>query len=144
MIAPDEHPDPRPGQGIIRASWIATAILTISDAAAALGPEELLVPGAIVAIALFLLGCGLFVGAWVIAANRSRTETVDLYGLVFVSGVGPKRVQRHLVGSLLVQCALVVTCATVRPATAAGILAPVAGLGFSALWAARHGEFRRR
>jgi hypothetical protein len=136
--------DEPPGQGIIRASWIATAILTVTDGAAAFGPEELLVPGAVVATALFLLGCGLFIGAWAIAANRSRTEAIELYGLVFVSGVGPKRVQRHLVGSLLVQCAVVVTCATVRPATAAGILAPVAGLGFGALWAARHGEFRRR
>jgi hypothetical protein len=137
-------PDGLPGRGTIRASWICTALLAATDLAAALGPKRLLVPGAVVAIGLFLVGCGVFIGAWVIAANRSRTEVVDLYGLFFLGGSAPKRVQRLLIGSTLAQTVVVVTCATLRPATAAGILAPVAGLALGALWAARHGEFPRR
>ena len=44
----------------------------------------------------------------------------------------------------VVQAIVAVTCATLRPADAAGILAPVSGLALGALWAARHGKFPRR
>ena len=63
--------DAAAGRGIVRTSWLATAALAISDLGAALGPKWLLVPGAIVAVALFLGGCGVFIGAWLVAAQRS-------------------------------------------------------------------------
>jgi hypothetical protein len=141
--------DPAPstaaeGRGIVRASWLATAALAVSDLGAALGPKWLLVPGAIVAVALFLGGCGVFIGAWVVAAQRSREDLVDLAGLFFLTGTAPKSVRRHLLGSTIAQSVIAVTCATLRPAAAAGILAPVSGLALGALWAARHGRFPLR
>ena len=132
------------GLGIVRASWRVTALLGISDFAAALGPKWLLVPGAIVGLALFLAGCGVFFGAWVIAARRSRTDVIDLAGLFFLTGAAPPAIRRHLLGSTIAQCVIAVTCATLRPAAAAGILAPVSGLALGALWAARHGQFPHR
>jgi hypothetical protein len=128
----------------LRASWLATAALAVTDLGAALGPKWLLVPGAIVAIVLFVAGCGIFVGAWVIAARRSREEVVDLAGLFFLAGTAPAPVRRHLLGSTIAQSVIAVTCAALRPAAAAGIFAPVSGLALGALWAARHGRFPHR
>ena len=136
--------DPAAGRGIVRASWLATAALAISDLGAALGPKWLLVPGAIVAVALFLAGCGVFIGAWLVAAQRSREDLVDLAGLFFLTGAAPPPIRRQLLGSTIAQCAIAVTCATLRPAAAAGILAPMSGLALGALWAARHGQFPAR
>lgn len=132
------------GEGLIRASWWATALLGVTDVGAAVGPKWLLVPGAIVAVALFFAGCGVFLGAWVVATRRSRTDVIDLYGLFFLTGAAPAGIRRQLLGSTIAQCVIAVTCATVRPAAAAGILAPVSGLSLGALWAARHGQFPPR
>jgi uncharacterized membrane protein (DUF441 family) len=132
-----------PGYDIVRVSWIATALLTLFDVAAAIGPKTLLIPGTVVAVALFLGGCGVFFGAYVLSLRRSRTDAIDLEGLFFLR-TAPKTVRRHLLGSTLVQAIVAVTCATLRPAAAAGILAPVSGLALGALWAARHGEFPPR
>jgi len=140
----EQATDAAAGRGIVRASWLATAALAVSGFGAALGPKWLLVPGAIVAVALFIVGCGVFIGAWVVAAQRSREDLVDLAGLFFLTGTAPRSVRRHLLGSTIAQSVIAVTCATLRPAAAAGILAPVSGLALGALWSARHGRFPRR
>jgi hypothetical protein len=98
----------------------------------------------VVAVALFLGGCAVFVVAYVTAARRSRTHALDLAGLFFLAGSAPARVRRDLLASTITQSVVALVCASLRPAAAAGILAPVSALSLGALWSARHGEFRRR
>ena len=95
---------------------------------------------AIIAIALFLGGAGLMLAALVIAAGRSRRETIDVGGL-FLS-----RAPRELQLALAAQVLIGLGAAAARPFTslAFGVLAPVFGLGMCGLWGARHGTFPAR
>jgi hypothetical protein len=130
---------------MIRASWIGTALLTIT-AVGDVVTAGLKVPAFVVAVGMFAVGTGVFVAALVIAAGRSRTEEIGMGGLFFLQGTAPRRVQVHLLGSLAAQVVVAVATAAARPYTslAFGILAPVYGLGLAGLWAARHGSFAPR
>lgn len=126
----------------IRASWIATYVF----AATAIGGDAVAFlrgPAAIVAGVMFLGGALVMLAAVLIAASRSGAGQIGIGGLFFLSGTAPKDVQRQLLGSLGAQVVLGIGTAAARPYTSAalGVLAPVAGLGFSGLWAARHGVF---
>lgn len=128
-----------------RASWLSTAVFTVTaiggDAARAL--EGL---AALVAALMFIGGAALMLATIVIAAGRSRTKNIGIGGLFFLAESAPRNVQLQLLGSLAVQVAVGIATAAVRPYTGAalGVLAPIAGLGFCGLWAARHGDFPER
>jgi hypothetical protein len=111
---------------------------------AALRPGGLLLIESAVGVALFLAGCVLFAWAYGRAVRRSRRDAVHLAGLFVLSGVAPDRVRRTLLGSVAAQCAVAVAVASVRPAAAAALLAPVYGVGACALWGATHGRFPPR
>jgi hypothetical protein len=135
-----------PGEGLIRASFVGTAVLVVTSALAVAfdGPARSF--NAIVAGAMFVLGCAAYLLGYAQAVQRSRTDLVSMAGLAFLVDAAPKAVQRRLIGSTVVEVVVVVTAAAVRPFTtlAFGILAPVFGLGVQCLWAARHGTFPRR
>ena len=133
------------GRTILRAAVAGTAAFVATAAAAAA------VPGAgplalAVALALFVAGGAAFAAAYAVALRRSRRDEIALAGLFFLSGSAPGRARAVLLGSLGVQVTAALATAAVRPNTsvAFGVLAPVYGLGLSALWGARHGRFPPR
>ncbi|MEY2425557.1 MAG: hypothetical protein QOI61_1129 [Actinomycetota bacterium] len=128
-----------------RLSWRATAVFGVTAVGGVVVPA-LRVPAALVAVAMFLAGPVLMAVALVLAARRSREVAVTIGGLFFLQDAAPKSVQRNLLGSLAAQVALGLATAAARPNTssALGVLAPVAGLGLSGLWGARHGTFAPR
>ncbi len=145
--------DPRPlelagedvGRQIVVWSWRGTALFSVTAIAAAISPRLFRWPALTVAIALFAIGCIVFLWAFAIAVERSRIVAIGIGGLYFLAGSAPKRVQAHLMGSLAVQVVVAIVTASVRLFTslAFGILVPVFGLGVAGLWGARHGAFER-
>ena len=131
---------------MVVASTGGTALFVTTAVVATIAPNTLDVPALLVALAMFVGGTGTFVGAFVLAAGRSRTESVTLTGLFGLSGSAPAGVRTRLLGSLAVEVATGLATAAVRPFTSLsfGILAPMWGLGMVGLWAARHGAFASR
>jgi hypothetical protein len=133
-----------PGRAIVRLDVRATAVFAVVSAAAAVWPDPLEYVAVPVAIALFVVGTGAFLWAYAIAVSRSRFDEVTLAGVFFLTGdVAPAPVARTLRAALGAQVVVGVAVAAVRPFTAlaAGVLAPMLGLGLMALWGARHGRF---
>ncbi len=136
---------PETGRPLIAASWIGTAVFTVSAVLSVL-TSAMRAVGVVVALALFAVGCVVFLKAFFEAVERSRTEEIAVSNLYFLSGSAPKAVRWHLLGSTAVQVVVSFATASVRPFTAVafGILVPMYGLGMAGLWAARHGEFPDR
>ncbi len=134
-----------PGADIVRASWIGTGVFTVTAFAADFVTGMKPVAFA-VAVALFVAGCVVFLLAFFRAVGRSRTENISVTNLFFLAGSAPSPVRRSLLGSLAIEVVVAFVTAGIRPYTslAAGILAPVYGLGLCGLWAARHGAFHPR
>ncbi|MCU0270835.1 MAG: hypothetical protein MUF83_19625 [Acidimicrobiales bacterium] len=139
-------PDTHAGDGLIRASWIGTAVFSVTALAATAAPEPLVWISVPVALVLFAVGIAAFLWAYVIAIGRSRTDLIGIGNLFFLSGCAPSRVRRHLMASFAVQVAVALLTASLKPFTplAFGILAPMYGLGLAGLWGARHGTFDPR
>lgn len=134
------------GAAIVRASFAGTALLAVASAAGVADPDTLGVVSAVVAVALFAIGCVVFLWAYGIAVNRSRTDAIGIGGLYFLAGSAPAPVRLRLLGSFVAQVTVAVVAASLRPYTnlAFGILAPVYGLALCGLWAARYGSFAAR
>ncbi len=136
------------GEAIRRAAWLGTAAQGVTSAAAAAVPEAPFeVTAFVVAVALFLAGCVLFVAAYTQAVRRSREVVIGVAQLFFLTAdSAPPDVRRSLLGAFGLQVALALGAAIARPysSLAAGTLAPVFGLGLCGLWAARYGTFPPR
>ena len=92
---------------------------------------------------LFVGGFVAFFLGFVPAANRSRTELVDLAGLFYLTGSAPRAVRRVLLGLWFAQIAIAAaSVVAVQPPF--GVMAPVWGIGLLPLWAARYGVFPPR
>lgn len=132
---------------IIRASWIGTAVFAATAVAAVATPGAT-IPAAAVALGLFAAGIGIFLWAYAIAVNRSRTDAIGIGGLFFLAGTetAPKGVKRALLASLAAQTVVALATAAARPFTtlAFGVLVPLYGLALTGLWGARHGRFGPR
>ncbi|MBM3684491.1 MAG: hypothetical protein FJW83_08120 [Actinobacteria bacterium] len=139
----DGHP---PGEQILRAALWGTALFVVACVAMAAVPEVAVAAGVAVSFALFLAGSATFLVGFLRAVERSRTEEVHLAGLFFLAGTAPRRTRVMLLGALALQVVAAVAAASVRPFTpvAFATLAPVYGLGLTALWGARHARFPRR
>ena len=122
----------------------ATAAFTVVSLAAALWPDPLEYVAVPLAVVLFVVGSGAFLWAYGVAIGRSRYDEVTMGGVFFLTGdVAPTGTARTLRAVLAVQVVVGLAVAAVRPFTAlaAGVLAPMLGLGLMALWGARHGRF---
>jgi hypothetical protein len=135
-----------PGLGIIRASWIGTAVFVVTAVASAVAPNTFIAAGVATSMVLFFAGIGLFFWAYAVAVNRSRTDLIGMGGLFFLAGSAPRKVQLSLLGSLGVQIVVGLATAAVHPFTplAFGVLAWMYGLALCGLWAARYGTFPPR
>ena len=136
----------RSGRGLVRASWIATMVLAAANLAGLVAIDTFAPLVVWLSFALFVAGCVLFFVAYAIAVGRSRTDAIGIGGLYFLAGSAPATVRRSLMGSLAVQCAVVVIVVALRPFTSLVIsaLAPMFGLGCAGVWAARFGRFPPR
>jgi len=135
-----------PGLGIIRASWIGTAVFVITAVASAIAPDRFIAAGVATSMVLFFVGIAVFFWAYAVAVNRSRTDLIGMGGLFFLAGSAPRPVQISLLGSLGVQVVVGLATAAVHPFTplAFGVLAWMYGLALCGLWAARYGTFPPR
>jgi len=133
------------GEGIVRASWAGTVVFGVGTVAGVVAPGELQWVGFAVSLALFVVGCVVFVWAFALAVGRSRTEEIAVSTLYLMAG-SPTPVRVQLLGSLAIEVVVAFGTAAARPYTiaATAILAPVYGLGLCGLWAARHGSFPPR
>jgi hypothetical protein len=133
---------------IQQASWSGSALFALTALAAAAAPDgPFKVAALVVAIGLFLAGCGAFLAGYARAVQRSRRDLIGVSDLFFLGrGVAPPEVRRSLLGALVFEVAVALGTAIARPYTslAAGILVPVYGLGLCGLWGARHGTFPPR
>ena len=120
-----------------------TAAFVVGAVAAAVVPEQLGTPVAVLDVVLFVVGLAAFTAALVRAAGRSRHEELSVAGLFLLTGSAPSHVRRVLLGCLAAQTVVAFATAAARPFTplAFGVLVPTFGLGACGLWAARHGAF---
>jgi hypothetical protein len=139
-------PDTGAGGSIIVASWIGTALFTVTAALAAVWPKQLDVPAFVVSLALFGVGLVVFVWAYGLAVARSRSDEIAVTSLFLLATSAPRRVQKQLLGSLAAQVvvALATAGARVHTTLAFGALVPLFGLALAGLWSARHGVFPPR
>ena len=130
---------------VIAASWIGTALFAVTAVGDVI-TASLKWPAFIVAVGMFVVGTGVFIGALAIAAGRSRQYEIGMGGLFFLQGSARRDIQFQLLGSLGAQVVIAFATAGAKPYTtlAFGILAPIYGLGLTGLWAARHGTFGPR
>jgi hypothetical protein len=132
---------------IVRASWYGTGALTLTAVPAAIWPDRFTAVSVPVALALFAVGCGALLAAYLLAVRRSRHEEIGVAELFFLTGRRvPAPVRTSLRWSLVAQVAVALVTASIRPYSplAFGILAPAYGLGLMGLWSARHGTFPKR
>lgn len=133
------------GQGIVRLSWVGTAVFAAVSGVAVVASR--LQPFALALdVVFFLAGCGIFLWAIAVAAGRSRQVEMGIGGLFFLAGSAPAGVRRSLMASLATQVVVAFVTAGLRLFTplAGGMLVPVLGLGLAGLWGARHGSFEAR
>ena len=115
--------------------------VVILAAAAAGGRLDFL--AMVVSLVFFALGCAVFLWAFVVVAERSRTEELSVAG-AFMLAEGVDRLHRFIFWSQLgVQTLAAFIAAGIRlySPTAFGILVPVFGLGMMSLWGAKHARF---
>jgi hypothetical protein len=137
--------EPAPGRLLVRASWLGTVVFAATATAAVIS-EQMRPVGVVSAFVWFSLGCVVFLWAYAVGLDRSRTEELSVAGIYFLAGSAPRPVQVALLGSTAVQLVVAFASASIRPFTslAFGILVPMYGLGLAGLWAARHGTFPPR
>lgn len=135
-----------PGRGIIVTSWVVTAAFVLVTVPAVVDPDRFVGAFFVVSLLIFFLACALFAVDLVLAAARSRDDTMGIGGLFFLAGCAPRSVQVHLMSALAIQVVVALVAAALHPFTplAFGTLVPMVGLGFSGLWAVRHGLFPSR
>ncbi|HMQ25377.1 MAG TPA: hypothetical protein PKA98_05275 [Acidimicrobiales bacterium] len=127
-------------------SRVGTAVFTVTAALAVIDRDRFGVLAVVVALALFFVGCVVFLWAFGVAVNRSRTDAIGIGGLYFLAGSAPRGVQVALLVPFGIQIAVALVTAGLRPFTslAFGVLVPMFGLGQAGLWGARYGAFGSR
>ena len=130
---------------LLRAAWIGTVVF-VGTAFGAVFSDVAKTPAWLCAMLLFAAGAAAYLAAYARIVRRSRLERVELTGFIFLAGSAPAGVRRLLVGCTVVQLAVALITAGIRPYTslAFGIMTPMYGLGLQALWAAYFGTFPRR
>lgn len=141
-----EWPDPLPGRRLIEASWYGTGAFVIASVLGLIAIDVFAPLVVALSVLMFLMGTVLFFVAYARAVSRSRTETIGVGGIYFLSGSAPPEIRQTFMRSFAIQCAMVLVIIIVRPFTSLvlGALAPLYGLGCSGVWGARYGWFPPR
>lgn len=144
--AGDETAQTAAGTTLVNLAWAGTGLLVAAGVAGVLAPDTLGIVTAVVACALFAVGCAAFLWAYAVGVSRSRDEQVTLAGLFFGAGSVPREIAFRLRMALVVQVVAAGAAASIRPFTdlAFAVLAPIFGLGMLSLWSARHGTYPPR
>jgi hypothetical protein len=121
-------------------AWAALALL----AAAFTGVLNLV--AAIASLVLFAVGIVLFLWAFWLAVQRSRSDLIGIGGLYFLADSAPRAIQARFLVCLGVQVVVSLGVAIAHPFTALAFctLVPMFGLGAAGLWGAMFGTFPPR
>lgn len=136
-----------PGGAIRTASWVGTMGMTVVSGLAVADPDDFLPAFFVVSFAIFVLGAVAVVVDVVLAASRSRSDSMGIGGLFFLAGCAPRAVQVSMNASLAVAATVSIITPIARlstPELAFGTLAPLFQLSMTGLWGVRHGLFPPR
>ena len=130
------------GTWVLVASWTATALFVATAVPAALGLDAIDLAAATAALVLF----GLSLVAWVDGLVRAAVRTthgddISVAGLYFLQGSAPRRIRRHLFGSLIVAVVCALATAVAEPF---GTLVPSLQVALVGEWASRYGVYPAR
>jgi len=132
------------GRGLLVADAVGTAVLALVTVASAVtDADAVVILNLAVAGALFLGGCVGFGIGFLRAVGRSRTETVDLAGLFYLTGSAPQEVRRAFLGLWFAQIAIAAAAIPLTDPPFA-VMAPVWGIGIITWWASAHATFPPR
>lgn len=132
------------GRGLLVADAAGTvALAAVTALSAVTEADTVQVLNLLVAAVLFLLGCVGFGIGFLRAVGRSRTETIDLAGLFYLTGSAPSDVRRAFLGLWFAQIAIAVVAIPLTEPPFA-VMAPVWGIGLITWWAAGHATFPAR
>jgi hypothetical protein len=135
--------DAAAGGSIIRSAWVGTGAFVVVTALAVAVPAAR-IPAVVVDLLLFLVGSGLYLWGWGVAAGRSREAEISLWNLILLEDVAPPRVRIRLLGALGAQVVVAAAPCGIASALAFGWLVPVWGLAHCEFWGARYGVFLPR
>lgn len=146
MIDDSEEPEELEGTAVVNASWAGTGLAFAAAALGVISPDTFGGVVAVVSGVLFVIGCVVFLWAFVTAVARSRYEVIGIGGLYFLADSAPKTVRFRLLFALVAQVIVAIAAAAIRPFTSVAfiVLVPIFGLGLCGLWGARYGEFPDR
>ena len=132
------------GRGLLIVDLIGTiALLVVTVLSALTQADAVQLLSLVVAGVLFLGGCLAFGIGFLRAIGRSRTETIDLAGLFYLTGSASTEARRAFLGQWFAQIAIAVASVVVsRPPFA--VMAPVWGIGMITWWASIHATFAPR
>src|SRR5262249_56268683 len=108
--------DRPPGQRILVFDRWSTVVFAVVSIAAAVLPDPFELVAVPVSLALFLIGSGAFLWAYLVAISRSRFVEISVGGAFFLAGdVAPRDVARALRLLLGIQIVVAVAVAALRP-----------------------------
>lgn len=155
MTEPEARPEPvrrippvpfdeDPGRPLVVLDVVGTALFAVVSLVASLSDQDAVqVANLAVSGVLFLGGSVAFTVGFLRAAARSRTEDVDIAGVVYLTGSAPRSSRRLFLGLWFAQIGVAAaTVFTVAPPF--GVMAPVWGIGLITAWGARYGAFPPR
>lgn len=132
------------GRTLLVVDAIGTAALAVVTIVSALtDADAVVIANLAVAGVLFLGGCIGFGIGFLRAVGRSRTETVDLAGLFYLTGSAPREARRAFLGLWFAQIAIAAAAIALTDPPFA-VMAPVWGIGIITWWASAHATFPPR
>jgi hypothetical protein len=109
------------GSAVIVLGQVGTALMVMCTLmAAVLDVGAAQIAYLVACTVLFVAGCAAFAVGFLRAAGRSRTETIDLAGLFYLTGAAPVPVRRMLLGLWFTQIAVATVSVAVTPAALGG------------------------
>lgn len=132
---------------LLQIDAVATVVFTLAAIAAVVAGGAWVSVLVVLSTLLFVVGSIACLWAFAIAVRRSRYDEIAPTQLYFLTGgCAPSRVRNRFLVLLVVQVAVGLAAASLRPFTgvAFGILVPMFGLGLAGLWAARNGTYPER
>lgn len=130
------------GNWIWQASVWGVLLFTLGSVLSTIWLESLKIPYMAVSFLLFALGFMAFVYALYLAAERSRSETLHISGIFWLT-TSPKALAWKFRILLIFMCGVAIAINLIKLYTflAFGILAPIFVLGLMGIWGAKWGKY---